>query len=160
MWEGESSCEAQWLKALIISLLINLLKLLKLWNSYHQKIFCPFLCPYLRNSPTPCLCTVSSDPSNKQFRAAAASKEYVTNSWHIWKLVSISQRFDLWNDSSDNTDCTGLLSFKSPLWDTVVLLVVKMLPRLYPVFQLMHHRVGWILKLCFSNKIPLCSCWN
>lgn len=43
--EGISG-EIEWLKALIISVSINLLKLLKLWDWYHQKIYCSFLCPY------------------------------------------------------------------------------------------------------------------
>lgn len=43
MREEESSSEAEWLEALIISLSINLLTL---WDPYHQKMYCPFLCPY------------------------------------------------------------------------------------------------------------------
>ena len=112
MREGESSREAGWLKALIISLSINLLKLLQLWDSYHQKIYCPFLCPYPVVSPptlphaVPLHCL--KWPIKHEFSAAAASKESVTNSWHILKLVSIGQGFDLWNDC-------GKLSFKSPI---------------------------------------------
>lgn len=42
----EEEEDSGWLKALIISLSINLLKLLKLWDSCHQELYCPFLCQY------------------------------------------------------------------------------------------------------------------